>query len=50
MTKEIKTPETINIPIYYCIDEQGNEIYDIELMQKEFEFELFKYHIYQIEE
>jgi hypothetical protein len=50
MTKEIKTPETLSIPIYYCIDEDGSKIYDFELMQKEFEFALFEHHIYQIEE
>jgi hypothetical protein len=50
MTKETKTPQTLSIPIYYCIDEEGNETYDFELMQKEFEFALFEYHIHQIEE
>lgn len=42
MTKEIKTPETISIPIYYYIDEQGNKIYDIEEMTKEFEMLLYQ--------
>lgn len=29
--------ETISLPIYYTIDENGNKIFDLDLIREEFE-------------
>ena len=32
--------EIITLPIYYTIDEEGNKVFDLDLMREEFEEQL----------